>query len=105
MRLLLPLDEDPVRRHQWQERAACRDYGSELFFAPDNEWRVLRVRREQAAKKVCAACPVQAECLRFADSSPEKFGVWGGTTQRERLGGVRRGGAGGRADQGSPGTG
>ncbi|GAA1987058.1 WhiB family transcriptional regulator [Catenulispora subtropica] len=87
MRLLL-LHDDPVRRHQWQDRAACHDYGSDLFFEPDNELRVVRARREQAAKRVCAACPVRAECLRFAESGPEVFGVWGGTTQRERA--VRR---------------
>ncbi|GAA2067639.1 WhiB family transcriptional regulator [Catenulispora yoronensis] len=87
MRLLL-INDDPVRRHQWQDRAACHDFGSELFFESDNELRVVRARREQAAKKVCAMCPVRRECLRFAESGPEVFGVWGGTTQRERA--VRR---------------
>lgn len=85
MRLLLLLDDDPVRRYDWQERAACRDYGTDLFFESDNERGELRSRREQAAKKVCAVCPVRTECLRFAESTPERFGVWGGTTQRERV--------------------
>ncbi len=84
MRLLLNLDDDPVRRYEWQEHAACRDYDRELFFDSDNERGELRARREKAAKKICAACPVQTECLRFAESGPEVFGVWGGTTQRER---------------------
>ena len=84
MRLLVPLDDDPVRRYQWQEQAACRDYDTDLFFESDNERGELRSRREQAAKRVCVACPVRAECLRFAESAPERFGVWGGTTQRER---------------------
>lgn len=83
MRLLLN-DEDPLRRHQWQERAACREFGSDLFFERDNELRVVRARREDAAKKVCASCPVRVDCLRFAMSGPEQFGVWGGTTRRER---------------------
>lgn len=90
MKLLLSPDDDPVRRHQWQDRAACRESDSDLFFEPDNEWPVVRVRREQAAKKVCAACPVRADCLRFAESGPEVFGVWGGTTQRERASRKRR---------------
>lgn len=90
MKLVLSLDEDPVRRHQWQDSAACRDSDSELFFEPDNEWPVVRMRREQAAKKICAACPVRADCLRFAESGPEVFGIWGGTTQRERANGRRR---------------
>jgi WhiB family redox-sensing transcriptional regulator len=87
MRLFLQ-DADPVRRLQWQEQAACQGYGSDLFFEPDNELRVVRARREQAAKKVCAECPVRSECLNFAESGPEVFGVWGGTTQRERA--IRR---------------
>lgn len=87
MRLLLDLD-DPMRRYEWQEHAACRDYDMELFFEADNERGELRARREEAAKQVCASCPVRAECLRFAESGPEVFGVWGGTTQRERT--VRR---------------
>jgi WhiB family redox-sensing transcriptional regulator len=87
MKLLL-LDDDPVRRLGWQERAACQDYESDLFFEPDNELRIVRARREQAAKRICAACPVRAECLSFAESGPEVFGVWGGTTQRERA--IRR---------------
>ncbi|MBW8805850.1 MAG: WhiB family transcriptional regulator [Catenulisporales bacterium] len=87
MRLFLH-DEDPLRRHQWQERAACRGFGSDLFFERDNELRVVRARREDAAKKVCASCPVRVECLRFAMSGPEQFGVWGGTTRRERA--IRR---------------
>ncbi|WP_223297559.1 WhiB family transcriptional regulator [Catenulispora acidiphila] len=88
---LAPLDEDPVRRHEWHEQAACRDHDTDLFFDPAHERHSDRVRREQAAKKICATCPVQAECLRFAESTPERFGVWGGTTQRERATHRRRG--------------
>ena len=90
MKLVLSHDDDPVRRYEWQESAACRDYDSALFFESDNERGELRARREKAAKRVCAACPVQAECLRFAESGPEMFGVWGGTTQRERTSRRRR---------------
>lgn len=90
MKLVLSLDDDPVRRLQWQDDAACRDYDSDLFFEPDNEWPAVRARREQAAKKVCAGCPVRADCLSFAESGPEVFGVWGGTTQRERASSKRR---------------
>ncbi|WP_370366306.1 WhiB family transcriptional regulator [Catenulispora sp. GP43] len=84
------LDEDPTRRLEWQEQAACRDYDSRLFFEPDHERPHARIRREQEAKKICAACPVQAECLRFAESGSGEFGVWGGTTQRERVSARRR---------------
>lgn len=84
------VDDDPTRRLAWQERAACRNGDDHLFFEPDNEWPQARARREEAAKKVCADCPVQAECLRFAEAGWGEFGVWGGTTQRERANRRRR---------------
>jgi WhiB family redox-sensing transcriptional regulator len=35
-------------------------------------------------KAVCRPCPVRAECLEHALRYREKFGVWGGCTERER---------------------
>lgn len=67
---------------EWQARAACKDCDPELFFplgttgaaVPDIEW----------AKAICAACPVQPECLDFALKTRQEFGIWGGTTEDER---------------------
>lgn len=36
------------------------------------------------AKRVCASCPVQADCLAWALAVPELHGCWGGTTPRDR---------------------
>ncbi len=36
------------------------------------------------AKAVCAGCPVRAECLEFALANDERWGVWGGTSERQR---------------------
>ena len=36
------------------------------------------------AKKVCAQCFVQAECLTWALTTNERFGIWGGLSERER---------------------
>jgi len=36
------------------------------------------------AKAVCAGCPVAAECLEYALAHDERFGVWGGTSEKER---------------------
>ena len=44
--------------------------------------------RKQAL--VCAACPVQAECLTYAVSRPEKYGTWGGLNEDERASERRR---------------
>lgn len=58
------------QEHAWRARAACAHYDPELFF-PESGPSPGRV--------ICSRCPVQAECLAFALSSPWKpVGVWGG---------------------------
>jgi len=57
--------------------AACRGLDPHLFF-PDRGASVAE------AKAVCASCPVRAECLEFALINVEKFGIFGGTSERER---------------------
>jgi WhiB family redox-sensing transcriptional regulator len=61
----------------WQERAVCAQTDPEAFF-PEKGGSV------RAAKKVCRACPVRAECLDYALEHHERFGVWGGLSERER---------------------
>jgi hypothetical protein len=36
------------------------------------------------AKAVCAKCLNQDECLEFALNSPDKFGIWGGLSEKQR---------------------
>jgi WhiB family redox-sensing transcriptional regulator len=36
------------------------------------------------AKKVCTTCDVRSECLEYALSNDERFGIWGGLSERER---------------------
>ena len=62
---------------EWQERALCSQTDPEAFF-PDKGGST------KAALAVCAGCSVRAECLEFAIANDERFGVWGGTTERER---------------------
>ncbi|UDG98909.1 WhiB family transcriptional regulator [Rhodococcus opacus] len=68
----------------WQMHALCRNTGTELFFAHDDEGRGARIRRERQAKAVCATCPVQRECHTHAITVGEPYGVWGGTTEADR---------------------
>ncbi|MFG2291859.1 WhiB family transcriptional regulator [Streptomyces sp. NPDC048603] len=68
----------------WQEDAACRNLGTERFFHPVGERGEARSARDQAAKEVCALCPVQVQCLRHALRVGEPYGVWGGLTETER---------------------
>ncbi len=58
------------------ENAACRGLDPELFYA-EGAAAIAR------AKTLCGSCRVQRECLDWAVRR-EEFGVWGGTTARER---------------------
>lgn len=52
----------------------------------DDPWFPEADKRAQtaSAQRICAQCPVEQECLRFALDSPEPHGVWGGTSPRQR---------------------
>ncbi|PZS34648.1 MAG: hypothetical protein DLM59_04325 [Pseudonocardiales bacterium] len=70
---------------EWQLLGACRASDSDLFFHPENERGQARERREVAAKAVCDRCPVLERCREHAFSVGEAYGVWGGTTESERV--------------------
>jgi WhiB family redox-sensing transcriptional regulator len=36
------------------------------------------------AKRICATCDVRQDCLDYALTNGEKYGIWGGATVRER---------------------
>jgi WhiB family transcriptional regulator, redox-sensing transcriptional regulator len=61
----------------WQERAACRSASLELFYSCEEE----DIGR---ALEICEGCEVVLACRAFAMEQREHFGVWGGTTERER---------------------
>ena len=63
----------------WQDRALCAEVDSEMFF-------VEKGGSTAPAKRVCMACEVRAECLEYALEHEDagRFGVWGGTSERER---------------------
>jgi len=61
----------------WQERALCAQTDPEAFF-PEKGGST------REAKKVCIGCDVRAECLEYALEHDERFGIWGGLSERER---------------------
>jgi WhiB family redox-sensing transcriptional regulator len=61
----------------WQDRALCAQTDPEAFF-PEKGGST------REAKKVCRACEVRAECLEYALAHDERFGIWGGLSERER---------------------
>lgn len=62
---------------RWQERANCLGVDPDLFF-PE------RGASTREAKGVCGGCEVRLECLEYALCNGEKFGIWGGLSERER---------------------
>jgi len=72
----------------WQWHAACADVDPGLFF-PTGSTRQIAAQTE-AAKRVCAGCPVRAECLAWAVETRQDAGVWGGLTKTERRDLLRR---------------
>jgi len=73
-----------IPRYGWQDRGACRDLDLELFFGHEGEPRRERAERELLAVQVCLTCPVRESCLRHAVVVPERYGVWGATTEEQR---------------------
>lgn len=61
----------------WQAEARCLVADPEIFF-PE------RGGSSKAARSVCTNCPVRIECLKYALANREQFGIWGGTSERER---------------------
>lgn len=62
----------------WMDRAACAGMDTDLFFRQTDV--------SPSARRACLRCPVRAECLGMA-LVPELhvMGVWGGTSQKQRL--------------------
>ena len=69
--------EDDETALSWQERALCAQTDPEAFF-PEKGGST------REAKKVCIGCEVKAECLEYALAHDERFGIWGGLSERER---------------------
>lgn len=62
---------------EWQDGANCKGANADLFF-PE------RGASTRTAKGICRECSVRVDCLEFAITTGEKFGIWGGMSERER---------------------
>jgi len=63
----------------WRDQAACRGADSHVFFPTSEDVGAIN-----AAKEMCAACPVQETCLSYAVETNQTEGIWGGLTARQR---------------------
>ena len=66
--------DDPLA---WQADALCAQTDPEAFF-PEKGGST------RDAKRVCASCEVRDQCLEYALQNGERFGIWGGLSERER---------------------
>ncbi|MGC5258403.1 WhiB family transcriptional regulator [Gordonia sp. DT218] len=62
---------------EWMRYGPCASTDPEAFFPEKGE-------STRAAKAVCARCDFRDQCLQFALDNGERFGVWGGLSERER---------------------
>jgi WhiB family redox-sensing transcriptional regulator len=69
--------KEPDITDDWRVFSNCLDIDPDLFF-PE------RGASQKEAKAVCRSCIVREECLEYALDNHEKFGIWGGLSERER---------------------
>lgn len=67
--------------NDWMRQAACLDEEPEVFFPPGP----TALEHIDEAKAVCRGCPVISDCLRVALADPTLVGVWGGTSESQRV--------------------
>jgi WhiB family redox-sensing transcriptional regulator len=79
----LNLDIPITEERPWAVFAACRDMDPDMFFPTSAEEAV-------EAQRVCRGCAVRYDCLEFALETRVRFGVWGGTTDKQRRSLLRR---------------
>lgn len=75
----MPINRTAPHDHElsWQETALCAQTGPDFFFPdPGSSTR--------EAKRLCAACDGREACLEYALTHDERFGVWGGLSEKER---------------------
>ena len=61
----------------WQQEALCAYVDPDVFFPEKGG-------SSREAKRICAQCAVRDECLEYALANDERFGIWGGMSERER---------------------
>ena len=66
-----------VEEQSWHESALCAETDPEAFF-PEKGGST------RDAKRICTTCDVRGECLEYALNNDERFGIWGGLSERER---------------------
>lgn len=66
-----------ITEESWRDDALCAQVGGDIFYVDKGE-------STAPAKAVCAMCAVRLDCLDWAVRNDERWGVWGGLSERER---------------------
>jgi WhiB family transcriptional regulator, redox-sensing transcriptional regulator len=71
---------------EWHTMAECRTSEKSVFFGSSSpeERPAYTLSSIRKARTICAACPVFNECLSHAIKQREDYGLWAGTTMRQR---------------------
>lgn len=68
----------------WMAKGLCRQGDPDL-------WMSTRARDQREAQAICLTpCPVRQKCFAYAIERREPFGIWGGSTERQRRSIYRR---------------
>ena len=74
----------------WRGDAECRRENAAVFFPPPHfEMKPEKDEREDKARALCRACPVQQQCLDYSLTVQEPHGIWGGLNELERRRAIR----------------
>ena len=85
----LPLDSKPddelsaavlalaSEDYSWKSAGSCVGSDPNMFFPERGE-------STEEAKAVCEGCEIRVQCLEFALANGEKYGIWGGMSERQR---------------------
>lgn len=86
----VPARREPAARVDgaWAGQGACVGIDFTVFYPPGEPDKDSP--EVAAARSICRTCPVQRDCLEYALARPERYGVWGGMTYRERANVARR---------------
>ncbi|MFI6349048.1 WhiB family transcriptional regulator [Streptomyces sp. NPDC050560] len=74
----MQIDRSGAADLAWQQHALCAQVGSDFFFPEPGS----SVRE---AKRICELCDMREVCLEYALTHDERFGVWGGLSEKERM--------------------
>jgi WhiB family redox-sensing transcriptional regulator len=75
--------ENTTDNYSWREKASCKGIDPNVFVPNENNGLTGRTTYA-TARDFCKRCIVVEECLMFALKENMEFGMFGGTTPRER---------------------